>query len=70
MQVSPNGKLVAYAEDTKGNEIYTVYIIDIETGDPVGKPLVGVSSYLQWAGDEALVYITRDEILRPDKVCI
>ncbi|KAJ4709953.1 Prolyl oligopeptidase family protein [Melia azedarach] len=66
-RVSPNGKLVAYAEDTKGNEIYTVYIIDIETGDPVGKPLVGVSSYLQWAGDEALVYITRDEILRPDK---
>ncbi|XP_022763876.1 uncharacterized protein LOC111309190 [Durio zibethinus] len=67
-KVSPNHKLVAYAEDTKGDEIYTVYVIDAETRAPVGKPLVGVTSYLQWAGNEALVYITMDEILRPDKV--
>lgn len=60
--------MVAYAEDTKGDEIYTVYVINIETGDYVGKPLVGVTSYLEWAGDRALVYITMDEILRPDKV--
>ena len=68
VQVSPNHKLVAYAEDTKGDEIYTVYVIDAETRALVGKPLVGVTSYLQWAGNEALVYITMDEILRPDKV--
>ncbi|ESR61722.1 hypothetical protein CICLE_v10014380mg [Citrus x clementina] len=67
-QVSPDNKLVAYAEDTKGDEIYTVYIIDIETGTPVGKPLVGVTASVEWAGNEALVYITMDEILRPDKV--
>ncbi|MQL72207.1 hypothetical protein Taro_004546 [Colocasia esculenta] len=67
-KVSPNNKLVAYAEDTKGNEIYTVYVIDAETGSPVGAPLKGITSYLEWAGDEALVYITMDEILRPDKV--
>ncbi|KAL5828317.1 hypothetical protein ACOSQ4_020114 [Xanthoceras sorbifolium] len=67
-EVSPNNKLVAYAEDTKGDEIYTVYVIDAETGAPVGKPLVGLTSYLAWAGDEALVYVTMDEILRPDKV--
>lgn len=59
---------MAYAEDTKGDEIYTVYVIDIETGAPVGKPLVGITSDLEWAGDEALVYITMDEILRPYKV--
>ncbi|XP_042961216.1 protease 2 [Carya illinoinensis] len=66
-KVSPNNKLVAYAEDTKGNEIYTVYFIDADTGVPLGNPIVGVSSYLEWAGDESLVYITMDEILRPDK---
>ncbi|KAG7031880.1 Protease 2, partial [Cucurbita argyrosperma subsp. argyrosperma] len=66
-EVSPNNKLVAYAEDTKGDEIYTVYVIDAETGAPVGKPLAGVTSYLKWAGNDALVYITMDEILRPDK---
>lgn len=59
---------MAYAEDTKGDEIYTVSIIDIETGTPVGKPLVGVTASVEWAGNEALVYITMDEILRPDKV--
>ncbi|KAK6796177.1 hypothetical protein RDI58_003878 [Solanum bulbocastanum] len=68
-KVSPNNKLVAYAEDTKGNEIYTVYVIDAESGMLVGKPLVGaITSYLEWAGDDALVYVTMDEILRPDKV--
>lgn len=59
---------MAYAEDTKGDEIYTVYVIDAETGATVGKPLTSVTSYVEWAGDEALVYITMDEILRPDKV--
>ncbi|KAG0458599.1 hypothetical protein HPP92_021727, partial [Vanilla planifolia] len=29
-QVSPNNKLIAYAEDTKGNEIYSIYVIDAD----------------------------------------
>ncbi|OAY36159.1 hypothetical protein MANES_11G000600v8 [Manihot esculenta] len=66
-KVSPNHKLVAYAEDTKGDEIYTVYVIDVETRNPVGKPLTGVTSSLEWAGNEFLVYITMDEIHRADK---
>lgn len=60
--------MVAYAEDTKGDEIYTVYVIDVETRNPVGKPLTGVTSSLEWAGNEFLVYITMDEIHRADKV--
>ena len=59
---------MAYAEDTKGDEIYTVYVIDVETGAPVGKPLVRVTSALEWVGDEAFLYITMDEIHRSDKV--
>lgn len=66
-KVSPNNKLVAYAEDTKGDEIYTVYVMDIETQAPIGEPLVSVTSNLEWAGDDALVYVTMDNILRPDK---
>ncbi|KVH89787.1 Peptidase S9A/B/C, oligopeptidase, N-terminal beta-propeller [Cynara cardunculus var. scolymus] len=66
-QVSPNHKLVAYAEDTKGDEIYTIHVMDAETCRPVGEPLVGVTCYLEWAGDEALLYVTMDAILRPDK---
>lgn len=60
--------MVAYAEDTKGDEIYTIYVIDVETQATIGEPLVGVTSYFEWAGDNALVYVMMDEILRPDKV--
>ncbi|XP_024025988.1 uncharacterized protein LOC21405850 [Morus notabilis] len=67
-EVSPNHNLVAYAEDTKGDEIYTVRLIDADTGATVGKALSGTTSYLEWAGDSHLVYITMDETLRPDKV--
>ncbi|BAF20571.1 uncharacterized protein [Oryza sativa Japonica Group] len=67
-KVSPNGKLVAYAQDTKGDEIYTVYVIDAESGKFVGQPLEGITSDIEWAGDDHLVYITMDTILRPDKV--
>ncbi|XP_021750641.1 uncharacterized protein LOC110716329 isoform X2 [Chenopodium quinoa] len=67
-KVSPNNKLVAYAEDTKGDEIYTIHIIDAETLEPVEKPLVGVTCNVEWAGNGALLYTTLDEILRPDKV--
>ncbi|KAL6503760.1 hypothetical protein OROGR_025683 [Orobanche gracilis] len=67
-KVSPNNKLVAYAEDTKGDESYTIHIVDADSQKPVGKPLVGVTSDLEWAGDDALVYTTRDEVLRTDKV--
>eukprot|EP00257_Ricinus_communis_P023336 XP_015583285.1 uncharacterized protein LOC8270668 [Ricinus communis] len=68
LRVSPNHKLVAYAEDTKGDEIYTVYVIDVETGALVENPLTGVTSYIEWAGNNFLVYITMDEIHRADKV--
>lgn len=59
---------MAYAEDTKGDEIYTVHVIDVETGAPIGQPLANVTCQLEWAGDDALVYTTMDEIHRPDKV--
>uniref|UniRef100_J3L2I2 Peptidase S9A N-terminal domain-containing protein n=1 Tax=Oryza brachyantha TaxID=4533 RepID=J3L2I2_ORYBR len=67
-QVSPNGKLVAYAQDTKGDEIYTVYVIDAESGKYVGQPLEGITYDIKWAGDDYLVYVTMNAILRPDKV--
>uniref|UniRef100_A0A803LS22 Prolyl endopeptidase n=1 Tax=Chenopodium quinoa TaxID=63459 RepID=A0A803LS22_CHEQI len=67
-KVSPNNKLVAYAQDTKGDEIYTIHIIDAQSLQPVEKPLVGVTCNVEWAGNGALLYTTLDQILRPDKV--
>ncbi|KAL6603402.1 hypothetical protein ACP70R_043763 [Stipagrostis hirtigluma subsp. patula] len=66
-KVSPNDKLVAYAEDTEGDEIYTLYVIDTESGDYVGQPLKGITSNIEWAGDDHLVYIKQSiSTLRPD----
>ncbi|EEF49642.1 protease 2 [Ricinus communis] len=67
-KVSPNHKLVAYAQDTKGDEIYTVHVIDADTKSPVAQPLTAVTSSLAWAGNDFLVYTTMDDIHRADKV--
>lgn len=67
-KVSPNHKMIAYAEDTKGDEIYTVYVIDAQNGELIGSPLMGITHYLEWADSETLVYITMDDIHRPFKV--
>ena len=61
--------LVAYTVDYKEDEIYTVFVIDLEIGEYVGQPLEGFTSDIEWAGDDNLVYITMDSVLRPDKVC-
>lgn len=67
-KVSPNHKMIAYAEDTKGDEIYTVYVIDAQNGELIGSPLMGIADSLEWADSETLVYITMDDIHRPFKV--
>ncbi|KAH0872426.1 hypothetical protein HID58_069788 [Brassica napus] len=48
-KASPDHKLVAYAEDTKGVEIYTVNVTDSEALKSLGEPLKGLTCYLQWA---------------------
>lgn len=59
---------MVYTEDVKGNEIYTAHVINVETREPIEKPLVSVASNVEWAGDDALLYLTKDETLREYKV--
>ncbi|KAL0000284.1 hypothetical protein SO802_019886 [Lithocarpus litseifolius] len=56
-------------EDTKGDEIYIIYVIDAHTGALVDKPLIGVTASLEWAtnNDGAFVYVTMDQTLRPHR---
>jgi oligopeptidase B len=67
--VSPNNKRVVYTEDTKGHEIYVLHVIDSESGKPVEQPMTGITSDVEWASDEYIVYVTMDEVLRPNKAC-
>jgi protease II len=41
--VSPNHKMIAYAEDTKGDKIYNVYVIDAQNGELISSPLMGIA---------------------------
>ncbi|KAH7293575.1 hypothetical protein KP509_28G031500 [Ceratopteris richardii] len=67
-KVSPDHKLLAYGEDTKGDEVYTLYVVDIHTGQSLGKPLCGLTSYIEWLNNDTLVYVTQDDLHRPFKV--
>ncbi len=66
MTVSPNQQLLAYAWDTAGNEIYSVYVKDLATGKVYSDVIPAAANDLQWGNDNAtLFYTTLDETLRP-----
>ena len=67
---SPDNKLLAYAVDTKGNESYTLYVKDLETGKQLLKrPIPETAGSFAWALDnKTLFYVTKDALDRPYKV--
>jgi len=68
LKVSPNHKLFAVAEDFTGDEVYTIRVVDIPSGQPVGKLITGSTEQIEWAADsETLFYITQDQVHRPFK---
>ncbi|PRW44843.1 prolyl endopeptidase-like isoform A [Chlorella sorokiniana] len=67
---SPDHKLVAWGEDTSGNEKYTLRVRDIATGkDLLTKPIKDTAGNFAWANDcKTLFYVTKDKLDRPYKV--
>ena len=67
--VSPDQQLLAYSEDTSGNEKYTLKVKDLRTGALVGAPVPETSGGLQWANDnKTLFYVKKDSLDRPFQV--
>ncbi len=63
--VSPNNKLLAYCEDTQGRRIYTVRVLNLETGELHQESLENSSTNLAWANDnKTFFYTQKDETLR------
>jgi oligopeptidase B len=68
-QVSEDGNLFAFAEDTVGREEYAIRILDLRSGELLPDEIAGVTSYLAWANDNAtLFYVRMDDALRPYRV--
>ncbi|MBN2566257.1 MAG: S9 family peptidase, partial [Candidatus Eisenbacteria bacterium] len=67
--VSPDNALMAYAADTTGAEVYTIYVKDLATGELLPDVIDHADYGLEWAADSrTLFYLTMDEARRPDKL--
>ncbi|HEU4326262.1 MAG TPA: S9 family peptidase [Roseiflexaceae bacterium] len=68
-RVSPDHRLLAYATDTSGDEIYTLVVKDLQTGDLLPERIGGTGYGLEWANDSrTLYYVVLDPAHRPHKV--
>jgi oligopeptidase B len=59
-QVSPDGRLLAYGQDTTGSEWYTVRVKDLRTGRLLRDAIDSVSYGLEWAADNRTLFFLRD----------
>lgn len=67
--ISPNHKLLAYSIDTVGNENYTIYIKNLETGELLTDIIENAASGFEWALDnETFFYTTLNDVNQANKV--
>ncbi len=63
---TPDHKLLAYATDDKGSELYTIRIRDLATGKDLADEIPETSGGLEWARDgKTLFYVKVDAHHRP-----
>ncbi len=66
---SPNHRLLAYSVDFEGNEMYTIRVKNLDTGEHLTDEIPNTYYSLEWASDNATFFYTvLDEALRPYKV--
>jgi oligopeptidase B len=68
-QPSPDHRSLAYSTDVEGDEVYTVRIKDLRTGQLLPDTVPGTGAALEWANDNrTFFYTTLDPAKRPYKV--
>jgi oligopeptidase B len=65
---SPNHRYIAYAVDTKGSEFYTLRILDTTTGETLPDVIEGTYGDFEWADDQTLFWVWRDDNNRPARI--
>ncbi|HEX2419148.1 MAG TPA: oligopeptidase B, partial [Micromonosporaceae bacterium] len=69
LEVSPDGRLVAYSTDFAGNERFTLRVKDLESGETLDDEVPDTFYGSAWAADSrTLFYLTVDEQWRPYRV--
>ena len=66
---SPNHTLLAYSVDLTGDEVFTIRVKNLETGELLADEIAGAYYSLEWSNDNATFFYTiLDEAKRPFKV--
>ncbi|MDQ2766125.1 MAG: S9 family peptidase [Gemmatimonadota bacterium] len=69
LEVSPDGKRVAYLQDTTALRVYTLYVKDLQTGKLLADTLGQIVPGLAWADDNrTLFYSTADSARRTNAI--
>lgn len=67
--VSPDNKIIGFAEDTLSRRIYTIRFKNLETGEMLADAIPGTAGNLTWANDNKTIFYTvRDASLRSYKI--
>ncbi len=59
--MSPDHRSVAFAVDTVGRRMYTIYFKDLQTGNILDEKLSDVTSNLEWSNDNQTIYFTHQD---------
>ncbi|MCR6640031.1 MAG: hypothetical protein NVV82_13855 [Sporocytophaga sp.] len=70
LSVSEDNTTLAYGLDTVSRRIYTIYFLDLTTGEYVGHPIPNTEGYVAWANDNKTIFYSKkdEETLRPDRI--
>lgn len=60
VSVSPDNRLGAFAVDTVGRRLYTIYVKDLETGDLLSDKIANVTPNFTWSNSQTLFYARQD----------
>jgi oligopeptidase B len=64
--ISPDHRLLAYSTDLEGDETYTIYVKNLETGELLPDRIVNTYYTLEWANDNrTFFYTVLDQMKRP-----
>ncbi|MGB8385816.1 MAG: prolyl oligopeptidase family serine peptidase, partial [Dermatophilaceae bacterium] len=67
--VSPDGRLLAWAADTEGNEHYALVVRDLATGQTLDEAVRDIGAGVAWSLDASQLFYTRlDDAYRPHEV--
>lgn len=69
LDISPDGRLLAYAVDITGDEVHTLRFRDLESGQDLPDVIREVSPDGEWdASSRLYYYLLEDEARRPDRI--